>query len=97
MNTEQNHASGSSNLEGFLREEGIYEKCYNEAAKEVLAWQIAQFMQDHGLTKAAMAKRMSTSRAALDRLLDGNNTSVTLHTLIKAAETIGKKLRLEII
>lgn len=97
MTLEQNHVYQGSSLEGLLREEGIYEECHNEAVKEVLAWQITQYMQEHGLTKAIMAERMKTSRAALDRLLDGNNTSVTLHTLIRAAETIGKKLRLEII
>jgi transcriptional regulator with XRE-family HTH domain len=49
------------------------------------------------LTKKAMAERMGTSRSALDRLLDPNNTSVTLRTLQKAASTIGRRLRLELV
>ena len=47
--------------------------------------------------KAAMAPRMQTSRRALDRLLDPTNTSVTLHTLQRAAVAIGRQLRLELI
>jgi hypothetical protein len=49
------------------------------------------------LTKRAMAERMGTSRSALDRLLDPDNTSVTLCTLQKAASTVGRRLRLELV
>jgi hypothetical protein len=49
-------------------------------------------MQERGLTKAAMARQMHTSRAALDRLLDPQNTSVTLNTLQRAAAVIGKRV-----
>jgi len=44
-----------------------------------------------------MAKRMRTSRAALDRLLDPNNDAVTLSTLQKAATAIGREIRLELV
>ena len=54
-------------------------------------------MKAAGLTKTAMARRMSTSRAQLDRLLDPMNTSVTLHTLQKAAAVVGRRLRLELV
>ena len=63
----------------------------------MLAWQIEQEMKAAGLTKTAMARRMSTSRAQLDRLLDPMNTSVTLHTLQKAAAVVGRRLRLELV
>lgn len=86
-----------SSLEDFLMEEGIYEEVHTEAVKEVLAWQIEQSMREKGLTKIAMAKEMHTSRAALDRLLDPSNDSVTLQTLFRAAQALGKNLRLELI
>jgi antitoxin HicB len=54
-------------------------------------------MQVQGLTRTAMAARMQTSRAALNRLLDPTNPSVTLHTLQKAAQVIGRRLRLELV
>lgn len=86
-----------SNLDDFLAEEGLLEEATEHAIKRVLAWQIEQEMQARKLTKAAMAKRMETSRAQLDRLLDPNNSSVTLHTLQRAAAVLGKRLRLELV
>lgn len=59
--------------------------------------QIAQEMTDRNLSKSAMAKRMNTSRAALDRLLDPDNDAVTLHTLFKAAGAVGRQIHLELI
>ena len=68
-----------------------------QAVKQILADQIKAAMEKDRLTKAAMAIRMQTSRRALDRLLDPTNTSVTLHTLQRAAVAIGRQLRLELI
>jgi transcriptional regulator with XRE-family HTH domain len=62
------------------------------AIKETIAWQISQAMERLQLTKTEMAGRMGTSRAALDRLLDPSNESVTLATLLRAAEALGAKL-----
>lgn len=62
------------------------------ARKRVLAFQIAQEMKKRKITKAVMAKKMRTSRSALDRLLDPKNSSVTLLTLGRAAEVLGKQL-----
>ncbi len=81
-----------STFESFLKEEGIYEEVTAAAMKRVLAWQIAQAMKKQRVTKSAMAKRMRTSRAALDRLLDAENTSVTLQTMGRAAAVLGKEL-----
>ena len=92
----ENTAIGSS-LEDFLKEEGIYEECHTKAVKEVLAWQLQQVMQERGLSKVEMAQQMQTSRAALDRLLDPDNTAVTLHTMMKAAAAVGKRIRLELV
>ena len=86
-----------SSLDDFLLEEGLYEEANVAAIKRVLVWQIEQLMQEQGLSKTAMAKRMNTSRAALNRLLDPENASVTLHTLERAAQSVGKHLRLELV
>jgi hypothetical protein len=72
--TKQNPHIGSA-FEDFLDEESLLEECTNTALKRVIAWQVAQAIQARGLTKAAMARQMHTSRAALDRLLDPQNTS----------------------
>ena len=78
--TKKNPHIGSS-FEDFLAEEGLLEECTNAAIKRVVAWQVEQAMKERGLTKAGMAHEMHTSRAALNRLLDSENISVTLHTL----------------
>ena len=49
------------------------------------------------MTKTQMAARMKTSRAAVDRLLDASNSSVTLNTLGKAARALGRKVRIELV
>jgi predicted XRE-type DNA-binding protein len=84
-----------SNLDDFLRGEELLERAEATAVKRVLAFQIEQEMKRRKLTKSEMASRMKTSRAALERLLDPGNTSVTLSTLERAASVLGKKLRVE--
>lgn len=86
-----------SSFDSWLREEGIYEEVSSSAIKRVLARQVEAAMREQDLTKAEMARRMHTSRAALDRLLDPNNGSVTLATLQKAAAVIGREIRLELV
>jgi DNA-binding Xre family transcriptional regulator len=81
----------------FLKEEGLYEEVTARAIKRVIARQLDALMQDQGLTKATLAKRMRTSRAQLDRLLDPDNESVTLGTLTRAAQAVGRHLRMELV
>jgi antitoxin HicB len=82
-------------FDDFLKEEGIYEECTGAAVKRLLALQLEDLMEKKHLTKTDMARRMKTSRAVINRLLDPDNESVTLYTLKKAASVVGKKLRLE--
>jgi antitoxin HicB len=91
------HPPIGSSFEDFLKGEGIYEEVQAQAVKEVLAWQIEQAIKTQGLTKTEMARRMQTSRVQLDRLLDPKNTSVTLHTLQRAAAILGKRVRLDLV
>ena len=86
-----------SSLDDFLAEEGILEEVEAIAIKRVLARQVAEEMQAQRLTKKAFSERIGTSRSALDRLLDPSNTSVTLRTLQKAASTVGRRPRLELV
>jgi antitoxin HicB len=70
-----------SSLDDFLKEEGFFEDATNHAVKRVLAWQVEKAMKDQGITKVEMARRMGTSRAHLDRLLDPENDKVQLDTV----------------
>jgi DNA-binding Xre family transcriptional regulator len=85
-----------SNFDDFLIEEGIFEDVTATATKRVIAWQIQQGMDSLKLNKTEMAKRMHTSRASLNRLLDEEDTSLTLTTLMSAAQALGKKVRIEL-
>jgi DNA-binding Xre family transcriptional regulator len=84
-----------SDFDDFLAEQGLLADAEAVAIKRVVAFQIVQMMKKQQLTKSAMARRMNTSRSALDRLLDPENDSVTLQTLERAAQALGKRLRVE--
>ena len=86
-----------SRFDDFLQEEGILEEVTAIAVKRVLAWQIAQAMKEQHLTKTVMAEKMHTSRASLNRLLDEEDTSLTLTTLASAAGALGKTIRVELV
>lgn len=86
-----------SPFDDFLKEEGIYEEVSARAIKRVLARQLDALMVDQKITKAELARRMKTSRAQLDRLLDPQNESVTLATLTRAAHAVGRNLRVELV
>ena len=86
-----------SSFDDFLKEEGIYEEVTARAIKRVIARQLDALMEDQKLTKSALAKRMKTSRTQLDRLLDPDNESVTLGTLTRAAQAVGRQLRMELV
>ena len=86
-----------SSFDDFLRKEGTYEEVTAAAVKRVLARQLEEAMAELELTKTEMARRMKTSRAALNRLLDPENEAVTLETLQRAAEAVGREVRLELV
>jgi len=92
----KNNSIGSS-FDDFLVEEGIAEEVEAGAIKKIIAYQLQEVIEREQLTKTALATRLDTSRAAVDRLLDPYNESVTLLTLKKAATVLGKKLRLELV
>ncbi len=86
-----------SSFDSWLREEGIYQEVTATAIKRVLARQVEAAMKEKNFSKAEMARRMHTSRASLDRLLDPENGAVTLSTLQKAAIVVGRQVRLELV
>lgn len=86
-----------SDFDAFLKEEGLSAEAEAVAAKRVLAFQFESAMKKRHLSKISMAKKMQTSRSALDRLLDPENSSVTLQTLEKAATVLGKRLKISLV
>lgn len=84
-------------MDDFLAEEGLLAEAEAVAWKRVVAYQISQLMREQNMTKAEMARRMQTSRAAVARLLDPQNESATLLTLEKAALVLGKRLQVALV
>lgn len=86
-----------SEFDEYLKEEGLLDEAERVAIKRVIAYQVDQFMLNQGLSKSEMARRMHTSRASLDRLLDPENGSVTLQTLERAARALGRRLHIAMV
>ena len=79
-----------TNFDDFLAEEGILAEVSAKALKRLLALQIADILTETNLSKAALAEKMNTSRSQLDRLLDPENTSITLESLDRLSRAAGK-------
>lgn len=83
-------------FDDFLKEEGRFEESTNQAVKRVIAFQLAAAMEDQQMSKSALARKLHTSRSQLDRLLDPDNTNVTLDALTRAAHAVGRSLQLKL-
>lgn len=90
------HRHVGSDFEDFLRDDKRLEAATVLALKRVLAWEFQRAMEKANVSQAEMARRMHTSRAVIRRLLDGDDPSVTLSTISKAANALGKNLRLKL-
>lgn len=91
----KNHRGGD--FREFLKEAGILGEVEARALKQAMSLQISRLLKEKSVTKAEMAARMKTSRAAVDRLLDASNSPVTLNTLGKAARALGRKVKIELV
>jgi antitoxin HicB len=84
----------------FFSAVSVYEPLREEvtaaAIKRVIAWQLAEAMKRMHITKTEMAARMHTSRAVVNRLLDEDDTSITLATLSRASLAVGIPLKIEL-
>ncbi len=96
MSKNTNPHIGSS-LDDLLREDGTLEAATAKAIKSALAWKLKEAMKEQKVSKVRLAKRMKTSRAQLDRLLDPDNASLTLLTLTSAAESLGKTVKIDLL
>jgi antitoxin HicB len=84
-------------LNELLEEDGMLEELTAIVTKERLVWLLEKEMKKKRLSKVKMAEAMKTSRAQLDRVLDPKSGNVTLSTLQRAANAVGKTLRVELV
>jgi len=90
------HKHKGTTVDSFLEEEGLLDDAEAVAIKRVIAYELETTMRKSRFSKTKMAKKMHTSRSALDRLLDPENTSITLNTLVRAAHVLDKKINISI-
>jgi len=86
-----------SGLDSFLEEEGVLAEFQAKAIKEVIAWQLAEAMRERGLSKSRLAAMMRTSRTQVSRLLDPNDGNVTIETLQRAAQLVGRRVEVQLV
>lgn len=87
----------SNSFDDFLEEEGILATVTETAMKQVIGWQIAQEMQAQDVSRQTMAERMNTSTAAVGRILDGTEPTMTLSLLVTAAAALRKRFIWELV
>jgi len=85
-----------SSVDGFLKEEGVFEEAQTQAVKEVVAWQLVEAMRKRRISKNKMAMLLKTSRTQVDRLLDAND-DITLSSLRRAAAIVGRWVVIELV
>ena len=86
-----------SKLASALATDDLLEDAEAVAIKRILAWQLEKSMKSQGVSKQALAQRISTSRSQLDRLLDPENSTIQLDTIARAARALGKRLEVRLI
>jgi antitoxin HicB len=94
--TKKSEHLGSS-LDEWLEEEGLLNQATAKAIKSTLAWQMEQAMKEQHVNKAALVRELRTSKAQVDRLLDPLNTALTLRTLTRVAQVLGKDVEIQLV
>jgi len=92
----KNNAHIGSNFDDFLEKEGLLAQTGTVAVKRVLAFELQQKMKTENLSFTRLAKDLNTSRAALSRIFDTHNSTITLQTMEKVAQYVGKRLVLSL-
>ena len=85
-----------SDLDDFLKQEGLLAECEAGALKRVVAWQLEQEMKRRRITRAKLASRMKTNLTTLNGLFSANDSAVSLQLLEQAALALGRKLKVEL-
>lgn len=96
MSDDRERGKLGQSFDDYLKEQGTHDSATALAIKRVIAHQLAEAMQSQQISKAELARRLDTSRSQVDRLLDPANEGVTLSALSRAAQAVGRSLRLEL-
>lgn len=86
-----------TSFDSFLEEEEILQESEAVALKRVIAYALEQKMKTDNISVNRLAKELETSRTAICRILDPENTSITLSTIVKVAKYLGKGISLSFV
>lgn len=92
-----NNTDAGSTFEQGVEEPALRDEVTVAAIKAVVARQLVEEMIKKNLSKARMAKLMKTSRTQIARLVDPENGNVTIESLQRAARTVGRELRMDLV
>jgi transcriptional antiterminator len=92
-----NKSNLGTNFDIFLEEEELLQESEAVALKRVIAYALKQKMKDDNISVNHLAKELETSRTAICRILDPENTSITLSTIVKVAKYLGKGITLSFV
>lgn len=81
-----------TSFDSFLEEEDVLQESEAVALKRVIAYALEEKMKADNISVNRLAKELETSRTAICRILDPENTSITLNTIEKVAKYLGKKI-----
>lgn len=81
-----------TSFNSFLEEESLLQESEAVALKRVIAYALEQKMKADNISVNRLAKELETSRTAICRILDPENTSITLNTIEKVAKYLGKRI-----
>lgn len=91
------HKNIGSDLDDLLAENGELDAVTAAAVKRVIAWQLSEAMKESGISKSSLARKMHTSRTVVDRILDATDDGLTLDTMTRAANALGRRLKIDLI
>ena len=81
-----------TSFDSFLEEEDILQESEAVALKRVIAYALEEKMKADNISVNRLARELETSRTAICRILDPENTSITLNTIEKVAKYLGKRI-----
>ena len=80
-----------SSVRSLFEETGDLEEALALAEKKIIAETFRRKMEKNKITKAALAKKMGTSRSQLDSILNASDSGLTLTSILKVCSALGLK------
>lgn len=98
MNRTKRAARPGSTVDSLWNELGILEDVQELAIRKLLAAELNKEMKRRKWSKAALARKLETSRPQLDRLLNPTSKGgITIGTLTRAARAVGKRVEVRLL